>query len=610
MKTSIVGLAGHVDHGKTSLIRALNGFDGDQTSEEKRRGLTMDLSFTLMDEEEKRIFLVDVPGHEKFVKHYLAGVFGFDVLLLIVAANEGICKQSIEHLELAHLAGVKSVILVLTKCDLVEPHVAAIVKKDILNLIENIGLESLFSAHVGRHDPSSYEQLKHKLFTYDLPQRPQEPYFRYYIDRSFSKDGYGTIVTGTVLGGSLKTKDKITIPRLKTSAIVRTIHSGLHHVPTALPNERIALNLSGVKSHDLKRGDILCTPNFLRGFMQIDVMITPLKGVSLKHQSEATLYIGSARHNVILKIISEHDSYAIAIFESTTPIYALYREKFILRDAQGTLGGGEVLNPIADPMKRKQKNEFLLLLQQKKLSEAFAMLMEIHKKGFGLIGAYQRFGMDHASALELAMGVANSYLDHDEKVLYPSSTLEMLKEYVRAIYRKNRRALLSKNSLHLRFTWASANLCQEVLTQLESNDELIFSEGLYRSIHCDIEDMPQYLEESLYGILETQGWTPQAPYVIYESLDLDRIHGDETMKRLCSAGKVIRLAHNLFISAPHLSRTMQYLRGVISEYGYVDIELAKAQTALSRKYLIAYLEYLDRFEDIQCEGTRRSLKAA
>jgi len=214
MKTTIVGLAGHVDHGKTSLIRALNGFDGDQTREEKRRGLTMDLSFTQMDQQEKRIFLVDVPGHEKFVKHYLAGVFGFDVLLLIVAANEGICKQSIEHLELAHLAGVKSVILVLTKCDLVEPDDAAIVEKDILNLIENIGLKSLFSAHVGRHDPSSYEQLKHKLFSYDLPQRPQEPYFRYYIDRSFSKDGYGTIVTGTVLGGSLKTKDKITIPRL------------------------------------------------------------------------------------------------------------------------------------------------------------------------------------------------------------------------------------------------------------------------------------------------------------------------------------------------------------------------------------------------------------
>lgn len=608
MKTTIVGLAGHVDHGKTSLIRALNGFDGDQTSEEKRRGLTMDLSFTLMDHQENRIFLVDVPGHEKFVKHYLAGVFGFDILLLIVAANEGICKQSIEHLELAHLAGVRNVILVLTKCDLVEQDEASIVEKDISDLIDTIGFTMVFSEHVGRHDPSSYTRLKEKLFSSDLPHRPEEPYFRYYIDRSFSKDGYGTIVTGTVLGGSLKTKEKVYIPRLKLSAAVRTIHSGSEHVPSAQPNERIALNLSGVKSHDLKRGDILCTPNFLRGFLYVDVMITPLKGVTLKHQSEATLYIGSSRHNVVLKIISEHESYAIAVFESTTPIYAMYREKFILRDAQGTIGGGEILNPIADPMRRKQKNDFLLLVQQKKLSEAFTMLMDIHKKGFGLIGAYQRFGMDHTSALELAMGIPNSFLDQDEKVLYPSSTIEMLKEYTRSIFTKNRRALLSKNSLHLRFTWASVNLCQEVLNKLESEKELTFNEGLYRSIHCDINDISQFMEDSLYSILETQGWTPQAPYVIYESIDLDRIHGDNSLKRLCSAGKVIRLAHNLFISMPHLSQTIQYLRGLMNVYGYVDIELVKIQTGLSRKYLIAYLEYLDRFEDIKCDGTRRFIK--
>lgn len=608
MKTTIVGLAGHVDHGKTSLIRALNGFDGDQTGEEKRRGLTMDLSFTLMDHEERRIFLVDVPGHEKFVKHYLAGIFGFDVLLLVVAANEGICKQSIEHLELAHLAGVKSVILVLTKCDLVERHEASSVEQNILNLITSIGLERLFSAHVGRHDPSSYERLKSKLFTYNLPQRPKEPYFRYYIDRSFSKDGYGTVVTGTVLGGSLKTKEKVYIPRLKTSAAVRTIHSGLQHTDSAHPNERIALNLSGVKSHDLKRGDILCNPNFLRGFLQIDVMITPLKGVVLKHQSEATLYIGSARHSVVLKIISEQDSYAIAVLESTTEIYAMYREKFILRDAQGTLGGGEVLNPIADPMKRKQKSDFLRLLQEQKLPEAFAMLMKIHKKGFGLIGAYQRFGMDHPSALALAAKIGDSFLDHDEKVLYPASTLQMLKEQTRAIFTKNRRALLSKNSLRLRFNWASVAFCQAVLDQLESDNELIFNDGLYRSIQCDIDDIAHFIENSLYAVLETQGWEPQAPYIIYESLDLDRIHGDDTLKNLCSAGKVIRLAHNLFITAAHLSHTMRYFRALIAEHGYLDIELAKIHTGLSRKYLIAYLEYLDRFEDITSESTRRTLK--
>ena len=173
------------------------------------------------------------------------------------------------------------------------------------------------------------------------------------------------------------------------------------------------------------------------------------------------------------------------------------------------------------------------------------------------------------------------------------------------IFKKNKRALLSKNSMNNRFSWASVAVCDFALKKLESDGLLIFENGLYKSKDCDIKDMKAFIEEAIYKELETGGFSPVAPYNIYDALDIDRKTGDEGLKKLCSSSKAIRLSHNLFLTSQNLSDVMVLLRKIISEKGFVDIETAKKETGLSRKYLIGYLEYLDKFSDIKKDGQRR-----
>ena len=605
MTSVIIGLAGHVDHGKTSLIKAISGFDGDETKEEKNRGLTIDLSFSFIENDSKRVFFVDVPGHEKFVKNYLAGVFGFDSLLLIVAANDGIREQTYEHLQIAKLAGIIDVNVVITKVDLADTQTIQKLKTDIATLLKSNGflLGDIFSFSI-KIDGSG-EKIKDKLLSSKIEKRSKEPLFRYYIDRSFSVEGFGTVVTGSALGGKVSKKDKVYIPNIKKDAIVKNIESAKQSADTANPSERIALNIAGIKSSELRRGYLIVATNYLRGFKEIDVKITSLNDTGIKHLSTLSMHIGSAKHDVKVKILEENKEFSFATLESKNDIFSLFSERFILRSETGTIGGGVVLNPIAEPMKKKQKIEFLTLLADNLMIKAFEMLVGVHKKGFGLIGAYQRFGLEQEKALEMASKMENVFVDIGEKVVYPTATAELLKEEILKIFKKNKRALLSKNSMNNRFSWASVAVCDFALKKLESDGLLIFENGLYKSKDCDIKDMKAFIEEAIYKELETGGFSPVAPYNIYDALDIDRKTGDEGLKKLCSSSKAIRLSHNLFLTSQNLSDVMVLLRKIISEKGFVDIETAKKETGLSRKYLIGYLEYLDKFSDIKKDGQRR-----
>lgn len=605
MTSVIIGLAGHVDHGKTSLLKALSGFDGDDTNEEKSRGLTIDLSFSFIENNSKRVFFVDVPGHEKFVKNYLAGVFGFDYLLLIVAANEGVREQTKEHLQIAKFAGIENISVVITKTDLSDKDSIEKLKKTITELLisDGFSIGNIFTFSV--KIAGSETKIKDALLLSKIEKRSKEPLFRYYIDRSFSKEGFGTVVTGCALGGQISKKEKIYIPNIKKDAIVKNIESAKQSAEFALPSERIALNIAGIKSSELRRGYLVVAPNYLRGFKEVDAKIIILGNSSIKHLSSLAIHIGSAKHDVKIKILEEHDGFLFATLESKNEIFAIFGERFILRNEIGTVGGGIILNPIAEPMKKKQKIEFLTLLSENAMIKAFEMLVNVHKKGFGLIGAYQRFGLEQDAAIKIASQMDNIFVDTYEKVIYPNTTVTLLKDEIFKIFARNKRALLSKNSMNIRFSWASISVCDYVLKKLESSGELTLENGLYKSKECDIKDIKGFIEDSIYNELESGGLSPIAPYNIYDYLDIDRKTGDETLKKLCSSNKVIRLSHNLFITSNNITEAMKLLRKIITEKGFIDIEIAKKETGLSRKYLIAYLEYLDKFLDIKKEGQRR-----
>ena len=200
MSNFIIGTCGHVDHGKTALIKALNGFEGDTTKEEQERGITIDLSFSNIAQDDKNIAFIDVPGHEKLVKNMIAGAFSFDCVLIVVSAVEGIKPQTIEHLEILNLLGVKNAVLVVTKKDLIDE---AELEKKLFEVQEFIGrydFDLKFSMGVSIFDEVSVETIKERLFSLNASTKIEENFFRYYVDRVFSAKGAGTIVTGTVLG--------------------------------------------------------------------------------------------------------------------------------------------------------------------------------------------------------------------------------------------------------------------------------------------------------------------------------------------------------------------------------------------------------------------------
>lgn len=607
MESYIIGTAGHIDHGKTSLIRALNGFEGDSTPEEKRRGITTDLSFSNLTLPHRNLAFIDVPGHEKLVKNMIAGAFGFDAMMLVISAVEGIKPQTIEHLHIAQLLRIPQLLIVLTKSDLVDSATLKSREKEARAALESfpkLNLHAILSVSI--HDQASLESLQKSLATLPKPAHREGGFFHYYIDRAFAIKGAGCVVSGTVLGASVEVGQKLFCYELQKPLGVRAIE--VHGAPcqVALPSQRAALNLTGVSHQELERGFLLAPKGYLRGFDTIDVEIEPLEPIA--HQLQAQLHLGAKRLEVnILHLEANDDPKApfLATLKGDSPLFALFGDRFILRTEGRTIGGGRVLNPIAEAMKKRQKLALLESLRHDDLQSAFATLLQAHRRGFGLISALQRFSLSQEEALKIAHTLPHALIDEKALVLYPATALSELKEQISALLRRNKKALLSPASLQIKTPWASEMLLKLALESLEREGVVYAQNGLYLAINSGIMSVEEYLEETIFTILREQDFTPEAPYNIYDSLDIDRQSGDNALKKLTAAQKVIRLAHNLFITSDSLQRLLKLMRQIITQEGYIDINNFKSRLPLSRKYLIAYLDYLDRFSDIAKENNQR-----
>ena len=606
MNNYIIGTCGHIDHGKTALIKALNGFEGDTTKEEKQRGITIDLSFSNVSKDNQNIAFIDVPGHEKLVKNMIAGAFSFDCVMIVVSASEKIMPQTTEHLQILSLLGVKNAILTITKKDLVEENELPSITKEIEEYIKEFGFDLLFSTAVSIYDNTSIENLKEKLFLLNANTKVEENFFRYYVDRVFSAQGAGTIVTGTVLGRPIKVNDKIFICDIKKEAKIKNLQ--VHGKDSNISNisNRTAINLSGVKTNDIKRGYVLSQKGYLRGFDTIDISFNSLKDRELKHNQSYSIFIGSRKieGKILLFNSTESLQNGFAMIKSKEPIFSIYKEKLIIRQGNNTIAGGEVLNPIMDPMKKSQKLILLEILKENNISKAYEILLNAHKKGLGLVSSAQRFALSHEEALTYAKKLENTFIDEKSLVLYPQETKDIIKKNIKDIYVKNQFALLSNASIQLRMKWASENFIDTVLEELTNEKFLIKDGNLYKNAII-IEDFKTKLENIVLKRLENENLTPTAPYNIYDDLDLDRKLGDNILKALCAKKAVVRLQHNLFIHAHSLSNIVQVMKNIMKEEGYIDIANFKEKYPLTRKYLVAYLDYLDNFSQVKKENNKR-----
>ncbi len=606
MNNYIIGTCGHIDHGKTALIKALNGYEGDSTNEEKQRGITIDLSFSNLSNETQNIAFIDVPGHEKLVKNMIAGAFSFDCVMIVVSASEKIMPQTIEHLEILNLLGVKNAILTITKKDLVEEDELPKIVEEIESFVKEFDFNILFTTAVSIYDENSINELKEKLFTLNANTKVEENFFRYYVDRIFSAPGAGTIVTGTVLGKPIEVNEKVFICDIKKDVKIKNLQ--VHGVDTEVSNisNRTAINLAGVKSSEIKKGFLISKKGFLRGFNSVDISFRALKGRKLKHNQNYSIFIGSKKvegKTLLFNKQNEAEN-GFAILKLNEDIFSIYKEKIIIREGNHTIAGGKILNPIIDPMKKSQKLELLKVLEKGDIDEAYKVLLNAHKKGLGLVSSAQRFALSHEKALEYAKGLDNCFIDEKALVLYPIETKEKIVDIIKQIYRKNQFALLSNSSLALKMKWASESFIDLALNQLLEENFLEKDGNLYKNKNIKI-DIKNSLEEIILQRLEEEGLTPTAPYNIYDEMDLDRKTGDDILKSLCAKKAVVRLQHNLFVHSRVLTDIVKVMKNIITTDGYIDIQNFKDKFPLSRKYLITYLDYLDNFSQIKKNGNKR-----
>ena len=606
MSNIIIGTAGHIDHGKTALIQALNGFEGDSTNEEKQRGITIDLSFSNLSQGQRNIAFIDVPGHEKLVKNMIAGAFGFDYVMIVVSAAEGIKPQTVEHIEILNLLGLKEIIVVITKKDLVSAEDLQLKKEEILEFLDGFDFKIKFMHEVSIFEKESIEKLKTSLFSINNTIKQEENFFRYYVDRVFSPRGIGTVVTGTVLGKKIDLNEKIFLCEAQKETKIKNIQVHNENALEANISNRAALNLQGININQVKRGDLITKKGFVRGFDEIDIYFKCLKDKKLNHNKTYTLFIGAKKVDVKVLLFDSltqlQEGYATLKCEEK--IFSIFGEKLILRNTNDTICGGKVLNPIIDPMKKNQKRKLLEALANNNFKEAYKELLDAHKKGMGVISSAQRFALSHEDAIAFAKDLPDVFIDEKELVVYPMSTKTLIKDFIQKIYTKNSYALLSNASINLRLKWASASFIQVVLDELE-NEEFLAKEGLlYKNANIK-EDFSKELENIFLERLKQEDIMPTAPYNIYDDLDIDRKLGDDILKSLTAKKQVIRLQHNLFIHFESLNKIVKAMKEIMKEDGFIDISNFKTKFDLSRKYLITYLDYLDNYSDIKKVENRR-----
>ena len=435
MKNVILGTAGHIDHGKTTLIKALTGRETDNLKEEKQRGISINLGFTYFDlPSKKRVGIVDVPGHEKFIKNMLAGACGIDIVLLVIAADEGVMPQTIEHLDILNYLDVKKGIIVLTKCDLVDEEFIELVKDDIREKTKGLFIEGAPIVEVDSVSRRGLDELVQKIdeISEDIEEKKTDAPSRMSIDRVFSLKGFGTIVTGTLIEGKISVDDEMTIYPSEKKVKVRNLQVHGCDVKTAYAGQRTAINLSNIKVSEIQRGDVIAQTGSVEESMMIDVNISLVEHCkkSLKHWDRIRVFHGTKQ--ILCRIVPlnedeiQYGESGYAQLRLEEKIVAKKGDRFIIRSysPMDTIGGGVIIDTA--PKKHKIYDESVIeALKIKEKGELKDILEEY-----------------------LKLNLSN-YITLKELVSYTGEKEEYVKEGLNALIDENKVFCVNKYYLHI-----------------------------------------------------------------------------------------------------------------------------------------------------------------
>jgi selenocysteine-specific elongation factor len=434
----IVATAGHIDHGKTTLIRALTGVDTDRLPQEKARGISIDLGFAYWQAPggDEVIGFVDVPGHERFVRNMVAGVCGIDFVLLVVAADDGVMPQTVEHLQIVDLLSVRHGMAVITKIDRVPPQRVGQVAADVRSLLAATPLAGIDIVPVSAVDGRGLDAVHARLAgqaAQAVPPRQEGRRLRYAVDRSFVIPGSGTVVTGTVFSGTVTVGDPVTVSPAGLVARVRGIRQDRASVRHATAGQRCALNLGGVEVAQVRRGDWVLEPELHAPTQALDVRLRllPTEAGSLRHWTPVHLHLGtadvSARVAVRRGASLQPGESALVRLETQRPLVAHHGDRFILRDQSGrrSVGGGRVVDP-CPPQRRRAPHRpaQLAALEHDDPLQALQAMAACTPAGIDLAGFARSFALTAERTNELARRCGLVLLGKAPELAYPASQLE------------------------------------------------------------------------------------------------------------------------------------------------------------------------------------------
>tara|TARA_Y100000814_G_scaffold111180_1_gene78620 strand:+ start:518 stop:2380 length:1863 start_codon:yes stop_codon:yes gene_type:complete len=618
----VVGTAGHVDHGKSALVRALTGIDPDRLQEEKERGMTIDLGFAWLSlPSGKDISIVDVPGHERFVNNMLAGVGSVDMAMLVVAADESIMPQTKEHLAILDLLNVKSGVIVITKKDLVDEEWMELVKLDVQDLIQDTVMANSpiygVSSETREGINELIEGIDNALSLSNRGRDIARP--RLAIDRSFSVSGFGTVVTGTLIDGCIEVGQELEIAPSRKSVKIRGLQTHKRKEEIANPGTRVAANISGIDQTDVSRGDVLTIPGWLRPSEAFDVHLKVLEDApnNLRHNMFVSLHTGTieivSRLRLLEGDIAEPGSVTWAQIKPNSSVPVVKGDHFVLRSNMTTLGGGVVVDPHAKRHRRRDDKtiERLTILEMGTISDVLVNTIDSH--GLNLLdlkNLSDKIGMETSIIVNEISALINDGMilstDDDVNVAFyfTKNSWDSLVDIT----------TLWLNEYHKEFPLRSGAPKEEIRNKLRM-DGFGFNKVL--SLLCK----KNIVEESA-STISLIGYSPRLSskqlevtkaYIDAISKDpfspsTDVVIESEVLNFLHESGEVVKVADGVTFSAGSYNQMVSSVKEYINKNGDISVGDVRDLFHTSRKYALALVDYLDQQQVTRRVGDVRILR--
>jgi len=626
----IIGTAGHIDHGKTCLVKALTGTDTDRLKEEKERGLTIDLGFAFLSDD---VAIIDVPGHEKFIRNMVAGVVGIEMALLVIAADDGIMPQTREHFDILRLLGIKKGIVVINKIDLVDEEWLELVEQDIEELVKDTFLENAPVFKVSSVTGEGIAELKQAIFD-EIAGIEKKDYgkpFRLPIDRSFTIKGFGTVVTGTVFSGTIKTSAKVELLPQKKELRIRGIETHGKKVEETRAGDRAALNLSHIEKDEIERGEVLAEPGFFRPVYKIDCKLRLLKSAArpLSNRARVRIHIGTKEGMGRVYFFDRDElmpgEEAFIQLKTEVPFITSREDKFIIRQYTPiiTIGGGEILDPY--PFRKEKEPDkttaYLKTLEQKNLPEMVkAVLKKNRWKAVTGHNLAAKLGISQSSIQDILTPLQEEnqtvkFIEEQNVYWMDNSEFDSLKKSLTEEIRKFHEKLPLKKGINkvdltkLFSKKSNPPAYQGALDSLAAGNKITEKEGIISSsdFKVSIETEIVKLRDCIESFILSGKFEGKTLAEIAEHVRRKESEVKEMLGLLLDEKKIAFIDNSMYIHMQSLEEAQETAKNLFKTKQDITVSEFRKALGVSRKYALPILIYFDHIKFTGRMGDTRIL---